>query len=283
MAKSNCPLCGGGNQRLRALGKNIFLKRCLSCHAEFLDPQPSDEVLQKEYQNYFQRRQTSQRHPKINYFKEVLRESGINLNSKRVLDVGTAEGDCILAISQSWPEAQLAALECNQEAANYLRDVNCKVDSRRIDEWLAQSPESLYDVIIMFDVLEHLRNPLETLKGLRRALAPRGKLICSFPNSDSISRRFLGRFWPQYKLEHLFYFSERSLKYFESQVNFKRLGCYALRKRLPLDYLLTVGSHFGPPLTQKATSVVRRVLPTILTKRSLRLGFGEWLWVVEKL
>jgi len=54
-----------------------------------------------------------------------------------------------------------------------------------------------YDYILCGDVLEHLRDPLDMLRQIRRALAPGGTLLASLPNSGQAYFRWnvlLGRF-----------------------------------------------------------------------------------------
>lgn len=54
-----------------------------------------------------------------------------------------------------------------------------------------------YDVIVIGDVLEHLRRPQDLLEALKPHLTPGGKIIASLPNSGNIYFRLnilLGRF-----------------------------------------------------------------------------------------
>jgi SAM-dependent methyltransferase len=81
------------------------------------------------------------------------------------------------------------------------------------------SPEIRFDIITLWDVLEHIRNPLEFLLSLRDVLQPDGLLYISVPNGRAMhwKRRIyamLGqnrdREWAPW--EHVFYYSPTSLK-----------------------------------------------------------------------
>jgi SAM-dependent methyltransferase len=46
--------------------------------------------------------------------------------------------------------------------------------------------DSVFDVVTMWDVIEHLARPLDGLKEINRILSPRGILILSTPNRESV-------------------------------------------------------------------------------------------------
>lgn len=52
------------------------------------------------------------------------------------------------------------------------------------------STESLYDVIVMGFVLEHVDDPLRVLRHFRRFLKPQGSCFVAVPNAESLHRRF---------------------------------------------------------------------------------------------
>jgi 2-polyprenyl-3-methyl-5-hydroxy-6-metoxy-1,4-benzoquinol methylase len=72
--------------------------------------------------------------------------------------------------------------------------------------------DDFFDLVTMFDVIEHLEDPLSTLQEVRRILKVGGTTCIVTPNISSINARLLGTHWYQYKPdEHLFYFSRQSL------------------------------------------------------------------------
>jgi len=52
-----------------------------------------------------------------------------------------------------------------------------------------------YDVITLWQVMEHLPDPWSTLKAAVEKLLPGGILVISAPNPASFQFRVLGRFW----------------------------------------------------------------------------------------
>jgi 2-polyprenyl-3-methyl-5-hydroxy-6-metoxy-1,4-benzoquinol methylase len=73
-------------------------------------------------------------------------------------------------------------------------------------------PES-FDVITMWQSLEHVHQPLEVLEHAYRLLVPGGKLIVAVPNIDSAPFRWFGSAWFGLDLpRHLTHFSAATLR-----------------------------------------------------------------------
>jgi 2-polyprenyl-3-methyl-5-hydroxy-6-metoxy-1,4-benzoquinol methylase len=71
-----------------------------------------------------------------------------------------------------------------------------------------------YDVISMFDVIEHLLDPISDLKKLRQMISDRGYLLIQTMDSESFVSRLLGKKLEDFRRirEHLYFFSRSSLK-----------------------------------------------------------------------
>lgn len=69
-----------------------------------------------------------------------------------------------------------------------------------------------FDVITLFDVIEHLDDPRRALEQCRRCLAPGGRLFLTTPNSGSATARLLGARWYHLDLtQHISVFSARNV------------------------------------------------------------------------
>ncbi len=68
-----------------------------------------------------------------------------------------------------------------------------------------------FDVITLWDVLEHVDHPRDVLGRLTQWLAPGGHLYLNLPNIDSLIARGMRTHWPMLLREHLWYFSPQTI------------------------------------------------------------------------
>jgi SAM-dependent methyltransferase len=89
-----------------------------------------------------------------------------------------------------------------------------------------------FDVVTMWDVLEHLPNPIETLRKVYALLKPNGKLIVATPNIDSVPARILKENWFPLEIpRHLVLYSPQTVSsllaktgFTVDQIKFRRRG-----------------------------------------------------------
>lgn len=288
-----CPLCTSARARAsRSFAKRgaerLALARCPDCRCEFLWPQPSDSWLGEEYKDYYARRASLLKRPKIPYFTSLLGSLDLPQAAMNVLELGSGEGDAVAAINQVWPEASVTAVESHPDAPELYRDLRCELRNVSVERWLSGSEagdgarRKRYDLILLFDLIEHLRDPKAALRTLvQRDLAPGGMILATFPNSESLTRRLLGRLWFHYTVQHLFYFSRASVEALESSLGLRNRLLEPLTKNFPVDYFLAVAANFGPPLIRNFFALLRRVLPAKLGRTFIRLRVGDWLWIAR--
>ncbi len=278
---NKCPICSGKLEKIRVFSDvdQINLMSCRSCHAECLDPQPNDVRLAKEYQSYYQKRSSKVESPKVPYFQNLLKNLQTDLNNKRILEIGGGEGDFARALLGLFPQAELTVIESNPENQKYFQDLQCKMINQSVEDYIQKTSEK-FDFVFLFDVIEHLRDPVKSTGELIRLLSPEGRLVATFPNSESLSRKCLGPLWPQYKMEHLFYFSRKSIEAIAKLNNSYLESLRPLTKELPVDYLLSVGSNFGPKPLQKTMGLATQICPNFLRSKNVKIKLGEWLMVM---
>lgn len=69
-----------------------------------------------------------------------------------------------------------------------------------------------FDYVTMDQVIEHVSNPVESLRGIARILKPGGVAILSTPNANGWGARLFGRYWINWHAPyHLHHFSEKSM------------------------------------------------------------------------
>jgi len=138
-----------------------------------------------------------------------------------------------------------------------------------------------YDVVTMFDVLEHMRDPMAVLRRARALLSPGGILVVETGDFETWWARRLGRHW--YFLDppqHLYYFSERGLWDllrscgFEDWIKVRRMGRRVSVSNIGFKLLqgLTAG-----PVKRALTAGIRLDL-----RGSVYLNFGDGMLVAAR-
>jgi SAM-dependent methyltransferase len=134
-----------------------------------------------------------------------------------------------------------------------------------------------FAAVLMYDFLEHVRDPVAVLGKARVLLAPGGILSICTPSTGSFSRRLSGRAWPHYHVEHLFYFGAENLATLLRRSGFDELRRERAWKWLSLRYVgCQLEAHPNRPLGALARALLR-VLPATLADRPLPVLAGELL------
>lgn len=95
---------------------------------------------------------------------------------ERVLDVGCGDGAFLSMINCDFKQG----IDLNREAVIKARYRGLNVQHQSLDSL----PHSAFDTITLFQVLEHVTDPIGLLRSLFERLAPGGRLIISVPNND---------------------------------------------------------------------------------------------------
>jgi 2-polyprenyl-3-methyl-5-hydroxy-6-metoxy-1,4-benzoquinol methylase len=111
----------------------------------------------------------------------------------RVLDYGSGVGYFLVACKRAGLDP--LGLDFADVAARVARerfDVEVRSDP---DGELARLPSERFDLVTAWQVLEHLRDPRETMQQLVRVLAPGGVFAAAVPNLGALAYRLRGGRW----------------------------------------------------------------------------------------
>lgn len=119
----------------------------------------------------------------------------------RVLEIGCSSGDLLCLLRDR------GATVAGVEPGEVSREIAC---SRGLDvvATLEKVGGGLFDLVVLFDVLEHLPSPVDTLRWVSTRLSPSGRVIIGVPNIESLEFRLLKGRWFALELpRHLTHFS----------------------------------------------------------------------------
>lgn len=152
-----------------------------------------------------------------------------------LLDVGAYTGVFVEVARKAGWEAR--GVEPSQWAVQVAQRHGLPVE-QGTQATLDASPES-FDVITMWDVIEHVENPPQELAQAHRLLKPGGLLAVHTMNVESPFARLMGRRWPWLMDMHIHYFSERTLRQMLQKEGFEIVASGAQGRYLRLGYLAT--------------------------------------------
>jgi len=177
-------------------------------------------------------------------FEERLRAIEARLGRKgRLLDVGCALGDFVEVARESGWDAE--GVEISAFAAAEARAKGLRVYTGILED--LGLPSGSYDVITLYDVIEHLTDPIATLREVLRLLAPGGVLHMVTPNVGGTQARLLGPRWYHYKPgEHLFYFSPKTIRETIERADLVWAGWDRSGSYVTLTYVLSRLRYYAP-------------------------------------
>lgn len=190
-------------------GELFDVRRCNRCGVAFTHPQPVS--IHRFYPTYY-RRYGRLAYATLGFLYRWRARSWVHTlgSSGMALEVGCGDGWMLRALrEQGW---KVVGNERTVQSTLFAATVNgLPVFVGGLE---ALKPEARFDLIILFQVLEHLADPLGTLQECVRLLRPGGALVVAVPNIESWQARVSGPSWFHLDVpRHLFHFSPLSLSY----------------------------------------------------------------------
>ena len=111
-----------------------------------------------------------------------------------ILDYGCGNGTWLAQAANTFESATLHAVDFDpSEAISRIRWIGKDVNVVSPQQFLLS--QKVYDIIHFGHSIEHVRNPIEVIKGAALQLSQGGVLIIACPVSDSLSFALFGPFW----------------------------------------------------------------------------------------
>src|SRR5215510_13439391 len=174
----------------------------------------------------------------------------------RILDIGCASGLFLrCAQDANWDIAGIEPSEVLYTKACEVLGPKAEIQCATLQ--LSYLPYLSFDVVTLWDVLEHVPNPVDFLRLAGCFLKPGGYLFANVPDLDSIQARLLGRKWPLFLAEHLNYFNSESLQMCGTKAGLQWVQSCQRSAAFSIGYVLYRLQQHGIAGTALAHRVVR--------------------------
>jgi 2-polyprenyl-3-methyl-5-hydroxy-6-metoxy-1,4-benzoquinol methylase len=262
-----CPLCESRRLHFALEHKGYRVERCVDCGFQLLNPQPGDEELAAIYSStYFLGDGSAETAEKIARMKQATARAYLDDIGRyrgaaggRLLEIGCGHGDFLIEAERQG--YQLTGVELSPSAARTAQE---RVPSAAIHCGLLENvtlPAGGFDVCVLCDVIEHVRDPVQFVRAIQSLLDRDGVLYVATPSLDSWSARLLGPNWMEYKPEHLSYFNRNTLQNLLYKAGYREVLVRPGWKVLTLDYVAHHFQRFPIPLLTPLVGLAARLAP----------------------
>jgi 2-polyprenyl-3-methyl-5-hydroxy-6-metoxy-1,4-benzoquinol methylase len=244
-AGAGCRACGAEATPavVRRLDRGIAVTRCSACSAAALVPRPTDEALREHYAKYYLTRSTldSRQERLIEMHGPIVDYLASHVTRKRrcsFFDYGFGSGSFLRQVAARGHEAFGA--DISSQNVKQLWET-CRREGLSIGMVdlstgnLGQLGRDRFDVITLFQVIEHVPDPLELLRSLSRFQTGGGLLYIECPNDASVLARAKtlvqrllrrGTMWRSMKYpEHLHGFNRKAMSALLRAAGYEVIDC----------------------------------------------------------
>ncbi len=281
-----CNHCGSHDAHLVARTEGYHLVRCSHCGLAYIADPPDPDALAAMYQgeaNYH----SALHDPASREFAKMAGVADAHLaftrqwaSTGRLIDIGCSTGLFLDKAARAAFEA--SGVEFSRRSAQFARD-QFGLTVHEGDINALGSETEAYDIVTMFDVIEHVRDPAGDIAAVHRLLKPGGLFIVSTPNIDGLFPKsshplagLLG-YWPHPEPPwHLYQFSVKTLSAMLEKAGFACLGT----RHTAIDLTYTFGRPRDLLRSPKRLAYALAFAPCAML--GPHIGQGDWFYLAAR-
>lgn len=231
MGKVDCNLCKSDDYlllfRLDNFKIPLNIVRCKGCGLIYQNPCPDGDLIKSFYSKDYYTGKSP-----VSYVKEfkkdvIIANERLKIVERwkppgKLLDIGCYSG-AFLASAQrrGWDSY---GIEISPFIVERAKTKGLKVYLGEVSD--INFKDSFFDVVTLFEVIEHLFNPLETLIEIHRILKDDGMLIIQTANMDSFRAKILKPRDYYFLPVHLYYFTKKTMIKMLKKAGFKNFKIF---------------------------------------------------------
>ena len=247
----NCPGCGQNDFEVlfesnledsdfRGVVESIYMLwgerrgrhvKCKNCHLIYVNPIENGGDINEAYSQMKSVDAAIVRESRLRATESQVELVKKYKDGTRLLDIGCGEGFFLFNASRLGYAVK--GVEPSQDAAAYARkEFGLDVEAKPFEE--LRFPEDHFDVVTLWQVLEHMPYPLIVLKEIHRILKPGGMLVITTPDIEKIPARILKTRWWCITRLHINQFTTKTLTNILKNAAFQNISAVSYKESISL-------------------------------------------------
>ena len=229
-----CPACSKDSYSPKYQKDSFTIVACNYCETLYTNPRASAEVLNDFYKlsaNYdywnkyiFPASETVRRErifkKRVDSILDYCKKYNTNLNS--ILEIGAGFGTFCEEMMSRQVFKRVVAIEPTPSLSQTCRNKGIETIEKTVEQ-VSFSESETFDVLVNFEVIEHLFSPKDFLMQCKSFLKKGGLIAVTCPNGQGFDVVTLGEISKTVDHEHINYFNPRSLPYLLEELGFEIL------------------------------------------------------------
>lgn len=266
-------------EKFRSSGDETLIDqvvKCNNCGLIYVNPRLKSNLIVKGYSEGSDENFVSQAKGRELTFAKSLKLIEKYSNKGKILDIGTAGGSFLhVAKKRGW---EVYGIEPNKWLCEWAKK-NYELEIQSGTLFDHKFEDNYFDVITLWDVLEHVSDPKALLIEINRILKKEGILVVNYPDIGSLISKLMGKRWVFLLSVHLFYFSPKTIKKILKLTNFEPFLIKKHFQTLAFGYLVFRLHAYNQPVHKIMSKVVK-----LLRMENLQIPYwlGQTLVLARK-